>query len=85
MKKLLFGLLAGISFGMLFAPEKGKDVRKKLAKSDNKISDIIALFKAAGEDMSTEVKDFLENDDVKKLLLKEMRSFPMRCCINLLA
>lgn len=70
MRKLLLGLAAGLSFGMLFAPEKGKDTRKKLAQSTTKITDIIHLFKDAGTDASEEVKQFIESDEVKKLLEK---------------
>ncbi len=70
MNKLLLGLVAGFSFGILFAPEKGKDTRQKLANSEQKISDIVNLFKDAGTDASAEVKKFIESDDIKKLLEK---------------
>jgi hypothetical protein len=33
MKKLLFVLLAGVAVGMLLAPEKGTETRKKLSDS----------------------------------------------------
>ncbi len=70
MRKLLLGLAAGLSFGMLFAPEKGRDTRKKLAKSDTKMADVIDLFKTAGNDASKEVKAFIESDEIKELLAK---------------
>ena len=70
MRKLLLGLAAGLSFGMLFAPEKGRDTRKKLAKSDTKMADVINLFKTAGNDASEEVKAFIESDEIKELLAK---------------
>ncbi|HID92430.1 TPA: YtxH domain-containing protein [Candidatus Peregrinibacteria bacterium] len=70
MKKLLLGLLAGASLGILFAPEKGKETRKKLAQSETKFADIIDLFKDAGTDASEEVQKFIESDEIKKLLEK---------------
>ncbi len=70
MRKLLLGLAAGLSFGMLFAPEKGKDTREKLAKSENKFADIVELFKDAGTDASEEVQKFIESEEITDLLAK---------------
>jgi len=70
MKKLLLGLLAGASLGILFAPEKGKNTRAKLAASDTKIADMLSLFQDAGTDASDEVKSFLNSDEIKNLIAK---------------
>ncbi len=70
MRKLLLGVLTGLSLGILFAPEKGKETRKKLANSNTKFADIITLFKQAGLDASEEVQDFIASDDIQTLLTK---------------
>ncbi len=70
MKKLLAGLLGGVALGMLFAPEKGEKLRKKLAASDDKISDFGKEMLTAGKDVSAEVQKFLESDDAKDLFAK---------------
>lgn len=70
MKKLLVGLLGGLSLGMLFAPEKGSSLREKLAKSDHKLKDFGDVFLAAGKDASGEVKTFIDSKEVQELLKK---------------
>jgi gas vesicle protein len=70
MKKLLAGLIGGISLGLLFAPDTGKQTRAKLAKSDNKIKDIVELFTLAGNDASGEVSDFINSTEIKSLIKK---------------
>ena len=79
MRKLLLGLAAGLSFGMLFAPEKGKDTRDKLAKSENKLADIIELFKDAGTDASEEVQKFIESDEILECIRKYSEAFDCIC------
>ena len=64
MKKMLLGLLGGLSLGMLFAPEKGASLREKLSKSDNKIKDFGDAFMAAGKDASDEAKGFINSKEV---------------------
>lgn len=68
MKKLLLGLLSGAAIGMLFAPEKGSKLRKKLAESDDKLKDFGQEFLAAGKEASAEVQDFIKSDAVQKYI-----------------
>lgn len=70
MKKLLLGLLGGLSLGMLFAPEKGKTLRDKIAHSDNKVDEIKNAFLAATQDASQEVKQLINSKDVQDLIGK---------------
>jgi gas vesicle protein len=70
MKKFLLGMLGGVSLGMLFAPEKGDKLRKKLAKSDSKLVDFGKEMLSAGKEASEEVKAFLEKPEVKEFLEK---------------
>ncbi len=61
-KKLLTGIFigaaVGTALGILFAPESGKDTRKKLAKKTNNLSDTV---KEKLSELSTVVKEKLEN------------------------
>lgn len=70
MKKLLLGILGGISLGMLFSPKKGSDLREDLAKSDTKIKDFGEQLLEMGKNASQEMQKFLESDDTKELLAK---------------
>ncbi len=70
MKKLLLGLLGGVSLGLLFAPEKGKDLRKKLASSDNALKEFGNAFVLAGKDASTEVQELIDSEEIQELLSK---------------
>lgn len=74
MKNLIIGLLGGISLGLLFAPEKGKTLRDKLAQSDSKIKDFGEALISVGKDASDEVKLFLNSDDVASVLAKGQTS-----------
>jgi gas vesicle protein len=63
--KVLLGILgaaaAGVVIGMLVAPEKGKDLRKKLKKTAGEWSDNLGHLwnngKEAAEDVLDEAKD----------------------------
>ncbi len=66
MKKFVFGLLAGISAGLLFAPESGKKLREKLKKSDAKISDFGKALLEAGKSASAEVQKIIETPEVRE-------------------
>ena len=66
--RFLTSILAGISLGMLFAPKKGTDLRKKLAKSSDKMADFGEELLSMAEDASTEVKKFLRRKEVRQLV-----------------
>lgn len=70
MKNLLIGILGGLSLGMLFAPEKGKKLREKLAQSDHKLQDFGNALISAGKDASSEVRAFLDSEEVVDLIAK---------------
>lgn len=58
-------LTAGITLGLLFAPKKGKDLRKKLADSVNDFWDNLV---EASEDGSIEVKKFIKEHNLEKIV-----------------
>lgn len=60
MKKLLLGILGGVSLGMLFAPKKGDELRKDLAESDNKIKTFADQFVEMTKGASEEVQAFVK-------------------------
>ena len=81
--RYLVGLVSGLTFGMLFATKKGKDLRKEIFEkgSDSHMDGLKALgnaFKSAGADAITELKKVSEHKDVAALLelsQDKMRSF----------
>ena len=68
MKKLLFGILAGLSAGLLFAPKSGKKLREQLKKSDAKLTDFGNALLEAAKDAGDEVKTCIESEEVQKML-----------------
>ncbi|MCT4592526.1 MAG: YtxH domain-containing protein [Candidatus Gracilibacteria bacterium] len=65
--KLLLTLAAGASIGMLFAPKKGKELRKSIAKSKN-LDPIKEAFLDASRDASEEVKKFMESEEFQDFM-----------------
>ncbi len=74
MKKLLLGLIAGISAGLLFAPKSGKKLREQLKNSDERFVDFGNALLDATKDAGSEVKDLLESDEIKDMLTSGKKS-----------
>jgi len=57
--KIIFGLLgaaaAGIAIGMLMAPEKGADIRKKISDTANDLASRVGAMITAGKEKLSEV------------------------------
>ncbi len=57
--KIIFGLLgataAGIAIGMLMAPEKGSDIRKKLSDSASDLASTVTDLIATGKEKIAEI------------------------------
>jgi gas vesicle protein len=81
--RYLVGLVSGLTFGMLFATKKGKDLRKELFEkgSESHMEGLKVLgnaFKGAGADAMTELRKISEHEDVAALIevsQDKMRSF----------
>lgn len=70
MKKLLLGLLGGLSLGMLFAPKKGEELRGELSKSENKFQIFADNFSILAKTASDEVKEYLATKEAQDLITK---------------
>jgi gas vesicle protein len=68
MKKFLIGLLAGVSAGILFAPQSGKKLRETLKNSDDAFSEFGKALLDAGKDAGSEVQAVIEGEDMQKIL-----------------
>lgn len=75
MRKFLFGLLAGISAGILFAPESGKKLRDRLKKSDARASDFGKALLEAGKGASAEVRSVIATKEVQGWIESGQKSF----------
>jgi gas vesicle protein len=83
-KALLSAVAAGIAMGMLMAPEKGTDTRKKLGEGLDKLKDKWEELKAVVKDLSAEdlkeLRDIFKknvdglSDDVRQKILKIIES-----------
>lgn len=81
--KYIVGLISGLTFGMLFAPKKGKDLRKELVKHGKKSNSdgfkvLGDAFKEAGQDVAKEFKNLTEHEQVSAFLelsQDKMKSF----------
>jgi gas vesicle protein len=84
--RYIIGLLSGLTFGMLFAPKKGKDLRKDIVKkgaasSSEGLKVLGGAFMDAGEEAWEEIKNLSENEQIEAMLemskekLREYLSF----------
>ena len=66
---LVAGMAAGAILGILFAPDKGSETRRKISKKGNDLTDavkekfdaIVDKFKKEVEDVKEQATDFAEN------------------------
>ena len=71
--KVVLGVLAGVAagaiLGILFAPDKGSETRKKISTKSNDLTDavkekfdaIVSKFKKEVEDVKDQANDYAEN------------------------
>ena len=61
-QKLLLGFAAGVVVGMLFAPEKGSEIRRKISEKGNNLKDMFGDFvdslSSKAEDVAEETENF---------------------------
>ncbi|MBL0202327.1 MAG: YtxH domain-containing protein [Chitinophagaceae bacterium] len=66
---ILLGAAIGGAFGILFAPDKGSETRRKISKKGNDLTDavkekfdaIVDKFKKEVEEVKEQANDFAEN------------------------
>lgn len=68
--KYIAGALSGLTFGLLFAPKKGKDLREEIKKKGDKskhdgLSVLIEAFKEAGVEALDEAKKAADNQTLE--------------------
>ena len=68
MKRILFGIIAGVAAGIFFAPKVGKDLRKELATSDAKVKTFGKALQELGKDAGSEVKSLLEKPEIQTMI-----------------
>ena len=71
--RYIVGLLSGLTFGMLFAPKKGKDLRKAIATKSSESGTegfkvLAEAFMEAGGEAWEEVKNLSEHEQVEAAL-----------------
>jgi len=71
--RYVVGLISGLTFGMLFAPKKGKKLRDELVRKGGESGHdaLMALFNAfkdAGTDAVSEMKKLSENEQLQSAL-----------------
>lgn len=62
------GLLMGAITGLLFAPDEGKNIRKKIAKGDTR--GLLKDLENVGQEMKDMVLDFIDSPSVQETLEK---------------
>lgn len=66
--RFLAGIASGITFGVLFAPKKGKQLRKEVMQGKGDIKALGRAFKGAGEDAWEEIKKLSKHEQVEAFL-----------------
>ena len=71
--RYIVGLVSGLTFGMLFAPKKGKKLREELMKKGGESGQealmvLFNAFKDAGVDAVSEMKKLSENEQLRSAL-----------------
>lgn len=71
--KYLIGLISGLTFGMLFAPKKGKVLRDNIVKKSSTsgaegLKELGGAFLDAGEEAWSEIKNLSEHEQVEAFL-----------------
>ena len=72
--RYIIGLVSGLTFGMLFAPKKGKQLRDDIAKKSSQsggtegLKELCNAFLGAGEEAVNEIKSLSEHEQVEAFL-----------------
>ncbi len=66
--RYLIGLASGLTFGVLFAPKKGKDLRGELTKGKGDMKALGKAFRSAGEEALDELKKLSQHEQVEAFL-----------------
>jgi gas vesicle protein len=70
----VLGIVAGATLGILFAPKKGKELRKKIKKElddgGNGVESVKKAFKDMGDGIFKSCKDCCESEEVETLVKK---------------